>query len=499
MKYSQELIDLCLSKTTQQISKTPLYRELLINQTKFLDNVSGVVLGTRKYCVNNNIHEIPKCKSCDSFCTVNRLNSKLGFTTYCSPKCSRASKTVIKTVEVLLSNRDWLYNERIVLKKSKEVIAEDLGISITPVNKWLGIHNIPNIKYNCSHPSAVMKLSDKDWLYDEHKNKHRTCSDIGVGLGVSKSMVSVWLATHNIMANEANSYDRLSNKSSAECAEVSDYIKSIYDGEIQLDKRGVIGSLELDIYLPEIKLAIEYNGLYSHIYRPEESSFSGRKDSNYHYTKTKLCNEQGIQLLHIFSDSWKERSSVWKSFISNKLHNNQYKIFARKCIIKEICVSDKNNFLDDNHIQGKDKSRFKYGMFFGEDLVAVMTFGVSRYSKKYKWELIRFAIKKNYCVVGAFSKLLKHFRKNNEGSIISYADRTYSNGDVYINNGFTLISTNKPGYHYVAKNVEKRLHRSNFVKSKISGCGDTRTEQEIMFDMDYSKIYDCGTLSFAIW
>jgi hypothetical protein len=128
-----------------------------------------------------------------------------------------------------------------------------------------------------------------------------------------------------------------------------------------------------------------------------------------------------------------------------------------------------------------------------------MTFGVSRYSKKYKWELIRFAIKKNYCVVGAFSKLLKHFRKNNEGSIISYADRTYSNGDVYINNGFTLIATNKPGYHYVAKNVEKRLHRSNFVKSKISVFGDTRTEQEIMFDMGYSKIYDCGTLSFAIW
>ncbi|MBR4315953.1 MAG: hypothetical protein IKP65_03150, partial [Alphaproteobacteria bacterium] len=59
--------------------------------------------------------------------------------------------------------------------------------------------------------------------------------------------------------------------------------------------------------------------------------------------------------------------------------------------------------------------------------------------KNYDYELIRFASKIGYQVIGGASKLLSYFRKQYKGSIISYADRRYSNGKLYEAIGFKLI------------------------------------------------------------
>lgn len=496
--YQQNIINLCNEKTLQQIVKTKEYKELLLDATNFLNILEKVTFTTRLFVIQNNIHKIPKCKVCNNLCNPKKDDAKLGFNEYCSPQCSRSDKTVHKDKLILLENKEWLYNQRINLKKSKDLIATELNISITPVNKWIKFHNIPDVKYNESNSDVVIKLSNYDWLYNEHKTLRKTCEQIANELNSSKSTVLIWLSKHNIQANEANLYDRKHIKVSNECNEIIDYIKSIYDGEIISNNRGFIGSLELDIVLPEKNIAIEYNGVYSHIYRPHESSFSAIKDHNYHLQKTNLCEGKGIQLIHIFSDSWKNKKEIWKSFIKNKLGICENKVYARKCTIKEIDTYTKNMFLDENHLQGKDKSKLKYGLFNNDILVAVMTFSKPRYNVNYKWELTRFSILKNYSVVGAFSKLLNNFRKNNSGSIISYADRTYSNGNVYNNNGFKLININRPSYYYVKKNTEQRLHRSNFTKNKITDKNDARTEQEIMFDNDYYKIFDCGTLVFVI-
>ena len=502
--YPKNIKELCntISPIKLSVARDPsvvIMRTLLLECTNFLDIGIHIKipLSLRYYCVFNDVRNIPKCKCCTNLATYRKDDPKMGFATYCSPKCSRSDKTISNDVELLLKDRDWLYNQRIVMKKPKDLIASELGISIVPISKWIKYHKLPNVKYNCSGPNTMSKLEDRDWMFLEHKTNHRTCEDIGIEIGSSKSTVSVWLAKHGIEANECNSYDRQSNPS-GECLEIYEYIKSIYCGEILLDVRSIIGGLELDIYLPEIKLAIEYNGLYSHIYRPEESSFSGIKGPKYHLEKTTRCVDKGIQLLHIFSDSWKSKPEVWKSFIKNKILKSNTRIFARKCQIKDIDVHTKNTFLNANHIQGCDRSKFKYGLFYADELVAVMTFSSARYSKKCKWELMRFAVKSDYSIIGGFSKLLTHFSRLNCGSIVSYADRTYSNGDVYRNNGFVLDCTNAPGYYYVKKNTELRLHRSNFRKSRITDPDDTRTEFEIMTEREYSKVFDCGTFTFIL-
>ena len=109
---------------------------------------------------------------------------------------------------------------------------------------------------------------------------------------------------------------------------IYEFIKENYEGKIIKSDRNILTPKELDIYLPDLKLAFEYNGLFWHneLY----------KDKNYHLTKTEKCLEKDVQLIHIYSDNWIYKQEIVKSMILNKLGKTSHKIFARKCIIKVI-------------------------------------------------------------------------------------------------------------------------------------------------------------------
>ena len=442
---------------------------------------------------------IPICR-CGNKCHINKSDKRKGYTKYCSDECSKKYRSLDRHYNEVLLSYDWIYEQRITLKKSKETIAKELGCSVTVINKWITHHNIPILKYNSSDSDIQLKLQNKDLMKNLHKDQLKTCKEIGEFIGTSKSTVSIWLNNHNIEVNDSNVYERKIKKSSKEEQEVVDYIYSVYNGEVILNDRTICNGLELDIYLPEKQLAFEYNGVYSHLYRPNETSFSKTKGSDYHLTKTERCIEKNVKLIHIFSSSWKEKKDVWKRYIDNQLGVHDKIIYGRKCTINEISIHDKNFFLDHNHLQGKDKSKFKFGLFYENELVSVMTFGTSRFTKSYQWELIRFAVKSNYKVIGGFSKLLKHMQRNFNGSIVSYADRSYSMGNVYEKNGFELIKTNRPSYYYVPKNSEKMYHRMNYTKKELLKLLNepNLTEKQLAERLGFSKIYDCGTLTYIL-
>lgn len=505
MTYSKALIEFCQNYTPQKISKSsdPVMiqqKQLLQDSTSFLNPLNPPII-TRIFCIQNNITQIPICKSinCHNPTKINSAYPKKGFTSYCSDQCAKQNRSQEKSFLQYLQDKNWLFDQRITQQKSKELIAQELNCSITPINKWIKIHDIPNVKFNESNPLAISKLKNYEYMFNQHITNHKSCENIANELNVSKATVSVHLAKLNIPTNESNSYDRPA-KTSNECQEIVNFIKSFYKKEILLNKRNIIGSLELDIYLPEDNIAIEYNGLYSHIYRPNESSFSLRKDSKYHLYKTEQCEKQNIQLIHIFSSQWKSNKIVWQSFIKNKLNCTEHKIYARNCTIKYVSVQDKNIFLQENHIQGNSSSQIRIGLYFNDQLISIMTFGKSRYNKNYEWELARFCTKCNYNVVGGFSKLLTYFKKKYKGSIISYANRTYSNGKLYENNGFTLLKINKPSYYYVDLNTEIMYHKTNFKKhlllQKINK--PEWNEEMLALELGYNKIFDCGTKAYII-
>jgi hypothetical protein len=131
-----------------------------------------------------------------------------------------------------------------------------------------------------------------------------------------------------------------------------------------------------------------------------------------------------------------------------------------------------------------------------------MTFGKSRFNKKYKYELLRFCNKLGYHIPGSASKLLKYFERNYKPkSLISYADRRWSRGNVYEKLGFKMIGKSKPNYWYFKLTSNIRYSRINFQKHKLKDIlekfDETLSESENMKLNGYNRIYDCGNLVYV--
>jgi hypothetical protein len=284
--------------------------------------------------------------------------------------------------------------------------------------------------------------------------------------------------------------------------ELQNFIKTcLPDDNIIFNTRHLIKGFEIDIYIPSYNLAIEYNGMFFH----SENNGKGRE---YHLYKTEECEKQGIQLIHIFEDEWINKQNIIKSKLKNLLKINNNKIYARKCIIKNINNKEKNEFLNKNHIQGEDKSKIKLGLYHNNELVSVMTFGRLRKitgnkHSECKYELIRYASKLDTNVVGGFSKLLNNFTKTyTPQEIVSYADRRYSIGRLYEFNGFSFIHNTPPNYWYM-KYYKNREHRFKYRKSELSKLLECYnhdiSEWENMKNNKYDRIWDCGSKKYILY
>lgn len=93
--------------------------------------------------------------------------------------------------------------------------------------------------------------------------------------------------------------------------EVGTYIKEICPYTVIENTRKVIYPLELDIYIPELKIAFEFDGSYWHSNKI--------KDESYHLNKTNMCKEKGVRLFHIFESEWKDEKENTERFIESKI------------------------------------------------------------------------------------------------------------------------------------------------------------------------------------
>lgn len=274
-----------------------------------------------------------------------------------------------------------------------------------------------------------------------------------------------------------------------------DFLKLIFDDSVVhgIGGRRIIPPFELDFYIPSKKLAFEFDGLYWH------SDWNG-KDKHYHLTKTEMCDNIGVQLIHIFEDEWNFKQSIVKSRIKNLLGIYDSVTYARKCFVANVPKEDADRFLDENHIQGCCVDRIRLGLYHNGELVSIMTFGKPRFNRKYEWELLRFCNKIGYHIPGAAGKLLKTFeRQYKPSNIISYADRRWSVGKLYHSLGFKLHGMSEPSYFYI-KHMQ-RFSRIKFQKHKLKAIlenfDEKLTEVENMKNNGYFRIWDCGNMVFV--
>lgn len=290
------------------------------------------------------------------------------------------------------------------------------------------------------------------------------------------------------------SYKNMYTKHSKVELEISEFLTENNIEFIKQDRK-ILSGYELDILIPDYNLAIEVNGIYWHSEKQGKTKF-------YHINKTLECNLKGIHLIHITDIEWYAKKDIIKSIILSKLNKNKERLFAKQLTIKEIKDSKlKDEFLNNNHLQGKDISKIKLGLFYNNELYSVMTFGKPRFNKNYEYELIRFCNKKYTTIVGGFAKLLKYFIKNYKpNNILTYSNADFNTGDIYLNNNFKYLELIEPGYFYFKNNLivsryESQKHKLN---SLLLDYNKDISEYNNMTNNGYNRYWNCGNYKFEL-
>jgi hypothetical protein len=411
---------------------------------------------------------------------------------------------------------DWYYQSDSFKKKSKDTNLERYGVehhSKSSLFKYKVV-NTSLEKYGVDNYSKTNESKEKTKLTNINqfgidniqkseefrKNKYIVANDLNYIQYISDSN-SLFICDcgkdHKFIIGVDN-YIKRTNSGNPICTicypigdnksimekELLNYITGIYDGEVI---SGYRDDLEIDIYLPDLGIGFEFNGLYWHS--------SEYKNKNYHINKTNFFRNKDIRIIHIWEDDWVMRRSIIESQISNMLNKISNTIYARKCSIIEVDAKTAMTFLEKNHIQGKVNSCLKLGLIFNNQLVSLMTFDHFEGRKKMSesdWNINRFCNSINTTVIGGASKLFSYFIRNFKPKrVISYADRDWSVGNLYYQLGFEKVSESLPDYKYIVDG--NRVHKSRYKKSKTKTY---LTESEYAQINKLFRVYDCGKIKF---
>ncbi len=365
-------------------------------------------------------------------------------------------------------------------------------------NKTLDLQMETDVSKFVLCPICGKKLK---WLNQKHLAKHNlTKRDIFKKYDDSQILSDGTYEKMKSMAHHMNLWIETSeekDKSIPETALMS-YIKSL--GFNARKDRTILDGQEIDIYIPEKKLGIEFNGCKWHT-----EWFAG-KGRDYHSSKLNKANKKGIKLIQIFEDEYQYKREIVFSKLRHALGKDfdLPKIAGRKCLIKHTNRAETEHFLEHFHIQGFCSSSVYLGAFFDNRLIAVMTF---LKEKEGYWNLTRFATDTNYICQGVGGKLFSAFvQEYNPKEVKSFADRRWTtnvNDNIYIKLGFKLDSILKPDYQYFNSHIDRymRFHKFGFRKTILSkkyGFSMEMTESEMAKAAGFDRIWNCGLVKY-VW
>jgi hypothetical protein len=276
---------------------------------------------------------------------------------------------------------------------------------------------------------------------------------------------------------------------------------------VEQSNRTVLGrNRELDLYVPDKKFGIEFNGLYWH----SEAQGKGKGDQ-YHKAKYDAATAAGIQLVQIWEDDWRDRKPAVMRALAHKLGVTSMlaqvrpelsdvtsKVFARKTKAVLLTTQQAQVFLEANHFQGFASGSYYVGLE-GVDgvLRAVM---VLKREADGVLNIVRYATAGS--VTGGFTKLLSHATKTyNPSSFITFADHTISDGGLYEKHGFVVDKLIAPDYMYVVRG--ERKHKFGYRLKKFRNdpnllWEEGLTERELAALNNLHRIWDAGKTRYRL-
>lgn len=421
-----------------------------------------------------------------------------------SDSCNNAicvQKKRVQTNRKLFGTDNAFQNED-VKTKIKETNIEIYGVSNPTQNKEIRekqietckkIYGVENIFQNEDVKKDIKKkIKDKfgvDNVFQnadvQKKQKETMAREYGVHHALQKEefrQKAMETCIENHGHFPANNYGKMQK-------EIQEWLNSF--GFNFKSSRSLMPGFEIDLYDETKKIAIEYCGLHWH----HEFSLEPRKN-NYHWNKHKACLDKGVQLLTIFSDEWLTKLPQCQSHIKALLGVVEKKIYARKCIVKNIDAKEGRAFFAKYHIQGKNNLGIVFfGIYHEEELCGVISLG--RHSRQYTSIVLdRLCFKAGVQILGGASKLFSRcveWAKNNDHKeIISFSDNRWSVGKVYESLKFSLDKEYRPDYSYVKiDKATERISKQSQKKQTVN-CPEGLTEFQWAHERGLARIWDCG-------
>ena len=190
------------------------------------------------------------------------------------------------------------------------------------------------------------------------------------------------------------------------------------------------------------------------------------------------------------------------------------KIRASKCEIRKVPTAEQRAFLNKNHVQGYTPCSLCLGLYLGNELVYLQSYGnVRRDNIHYAtWDMKRMCGPKDAYVYGGASKLLKYFLNNYDlgKGLVTYCDPEVFDGHTYEKIGFTLHHICADDYRYIKDGVEyskqhgkksniwARLKKENPDIEPFDVWKTKHTEREMMEKLGYERVIHKGLISYVI-
>ena len=299
----------------------------------------------------------------------------------------------------------------------------------------------------------INKYSRAERQYIASKNAQRISKEqleecINSGLSPDEIATNVQLG-RNSVADLLLYYDLTDGIKYAKENELITSVKNLGIEDISTHNRKILGNgQEIDVYLPNTRIGIEFNGNYWHS--------NLKLPKNYHLDKSKLAESASVRLIHVWEYEWDDPKTRKKimALIETAALSSPRKIYARKCKVEKLTNGEAQPFNEANHLQGHRNAQVTYGLFYAGELVQLMSFSKTKYNKNLReensWEIIRECTSLHTSVVGGVSKLFRHFIADyNPDSVFSYCDFNKFSGKSYEMLGMKFIGYTGPDMHWV--------------------------------------------------
>jgi hypothetical protein len=473
----------------------------------------GIELKTALYMFYNGITEIPLCK-CGK--PVKFHGYKYGFAKFCCQSCAGSDENVQeKLKDTLIERYGTNYREKIIQKgimtklevygdshynnieKQKQTCLEKYGVdnpmkntSIQEKSKQTCLEKYGNEYYL----SSDKFLTKKDSYIKKAK---QTClekyggdncmSNPEVKEKVKQTCLEKYGVEWNCMRPEAKNSKNYHSKPNEIFAELLQNQNISFDREFYLN--GKLYDFKVNNLLIEINPSATHNINWN--------PYGGKIiDNLYHLEKTNLARKSGYEIINVWD--WDDINKV-VTFLQPK-----QKIYARSCVLKEIDNKTNKQFINKYHFQNSCKNQIiRIGLYYSDELIAVMTFGNPRYNKKFEWELLRLCYHPKFKIIGGSQKMFNYFiKKYNPNNIISYCDNSKFSGNVYEQLGFILKDSKViPSKHWY--NCKTQIHvTDNFLRQRgfdqlfNTNYGKGIDNHELMRENGFVEIYDSGQITY---